>query len=155
MSQSTVGRVLRRAGLSCWCDLEPAVPVVRYEHENSGDLGHIDTKKLGRIERLGHRITGSRRDTAGSTGWEFLFVAIDDHSRVSFIDLYPDERKPSAIQLLQNTVAYYRSFGGARAAHTHRQWLCLPLQRVQRGLRGSESEASRHPRLPTADERQG
>jgi transposase InsO family protein len=111
VSQSTVGRVLRRAGLSRWCDLEPSEPVVRYEHDNPGDLVHIDTKKLGRIERLGHRITGNRRDTAGSAGWEFLFVAIDDHSRVSFTDLYPDERKPSAIQFLQNTVAYYRSLG--------------------------------------------
>jgi hypothetical protein len=49
--------------------------------------------------------------TAGSAGWEFLFVAIDDHNRVSFTDVYPDERKPSAIQFLQNTVAYYRALG--------------------------------------------
>lgn len=111
VSQSTVGRVLRRAGLSRWSDLEPGEPVVRYEHENPGDLVHIDTKKLGRIERLGHRITGNRRDTAGRAGWEFLFVAIDDHSRISFTDLYPDERKPSAVQFLQHTVAYYRCLG--------------------------------------------
>jgi transposase InsO family protein len=111
VSESTVGRVLRRAGLSRWRDLEPSEPVVRYEHENPGDLIHIDTKKLGRIERLGHRITGNRRDTAGRAGWEFLFVAIDDHSRVSFTDIYPDERRPNAIQFLQNTVAYYRSLG--------------------------------------------
>ena len=104
-----MGRVLRRAGLSRWRDLEPSEPVVRYEHENPGDLLHIDTKKLGRIERLGHRITGNRRDTAGGAGWEFLFVAVDDHSRVSFPDLYPDERKLSAIQFLQNTIAYFRS----------------------------------------------
>ena len=111
VSQSTVGRVLRRAGLSHWRDLEPSEPVVRYEHQNPGDLIHIDTKKLGRIERLGHRITGNRKDTAGRAGWEFLFVAIDDHSRVSFTDLYPDERKPSAIEFLQNTVAYYQALG--------------------------------------------
>jgi transposase InsO family protein len=111
MSESTIGRVLRRAGLSHLRDLEPSEPVVRYEHEHPGDLVHIDTKKLGRIERLGHRITGNRRDTTGRAGWEFLFVAIDDHSRIAFTDVYPDERQPSAIQFLQNTIAYFRSLG--------------------------------------------
>jgi transposase InsO family protein len=111
VSESTVGRVLRRAGLSHLRDLEPSEPVVRYEHEHPGDLVHIDTKKLGRIERLGHRITGNRRDTAGRAGWEFLFVAIDDHSRIAFTDVYPDERQPSAIQFLQNTITYFRSLG--------------------------------------------
>ena len=111
VSEITVGRVLRRAGLSRLRDLEPCEPVVRYEHANAGDLVHIDTKKLGRIERMSHRITGNRRDTAGGAGWEYLFVAVDDHSRISFTDLYPDERKPSAIQFLENTVAYFRSLG--------------------------------------------
>jgi transposase InsO family protein len=111
VSPSTVGRVLRRAGLSRLRDLEPSEPVVRYEHEKPGDLVHIDTKKLGRIERMSHRITGNRRDTAAGAGWEYLFVAIDDHSRIGFTDLYPDERKASAIQFLENTVAYFRSLG--------------------------------------------
>src|SRR4051812_9486912 len=109
--ESTVGRVLRRAGLSRLRDLEPSEPVVRYEHENPGDLVHIDTKKLGRIESVGHRITGDRRSSPRGGGWEFLFVAIDDHSRIGFTDLYPDERKASAIQFLENTVAYFRSLG--------------------------------------------
>jgi hypothetical protein len=78
VSPSTVGRVLRRAGLSRWRDLEPSEPVVRYEHEKPGDLVHIDTKKLGRIERMSHRVTGNRRDTVEGAGWEFLFVAVDD-----------------------------------------------------------------------------
>jgi transposase InsO family protein len=111
VSESTVGRVLRRAGLSRLSDLEPSEAVVRYEHEHPGDLLHIDTKKLGRIERMGHRITGDRRDVFGGAGWEFLFVAVDDHSRIAFTDLYPDERKPSAVQFLENAVAYYRSLG--------------------------------------------
>jgi transposase InsO family protein len=111
VSKSTVGRVLARAGLSRLRDLEPSEPVVRYEHEHPGDLVHIDTKKLGRIERLGHRITGDRRDTVDGAGWEFLFVAVDDHARIGFTDLYPDERKASAVQFLQNTVAYFRSLG--------------------------------------------
>ena len=109
VSKSTVGRVLARAGLSRLRDLEPSEPVVRYEHKYPGDLIHIDTKKLGRIERLGHRITGNRRDTVDGAGWEYLFVAVDDHARISFTDLYPDERKASAVQFLRNAIAYYRS----------------------------------------------
>jgi transposase InsO family protein len=111
VSKSTVGRVLARAGLSRLRDLEPSEPVVRYEHRHPGDLIHIDTKKLGRIERMSHRITGDRRDTVDGAGWEFLFVAIDDHARIGFTDLYPDERKASAAQFLHNTVAYFQSLG--------------------------------------------
>ena len=111
ISKSTVGRVLKRAGLSRLRDLEPSEPAVRYEHERPGDLIHLDTKKLGRIERMSHRVTGNRRDTVEGAGWEFLFVAIDDHARIGFTDMYPDEAKGSAAQFLQNTVAYFRSLG--------------------------------------------
>jgi transposase InsO family protein len=111
VSASTVHRVLQRAGLSRWRDLQPSEPVVRYEHENPGDLIHIDIKKLGRIDSVGHRITRNRRDTSRGAGWEFLFVAVDDHSRVGFTDLYPDERKGSAVQFLENTLAYLCSLG--------------------------------------------
>jgi transposase InsO family protein len=111
VSKSTVGRVLARAGLSKLRDLEPSEPVVRYEHAHPGDLIHIDTKKLGRIERMSHRITGDRRDSVDGAGWEYLFVAIDDHARIGFTDMYPDERKASAVQFLRNTVAYFRSLG--------------------------------------------
>jgi transposase InsO family protein len=111
VSKSTVSRVLARAGLSRLRDLDPSEPVLRYEHEHPGDLVHIDTKKLGRIERIGHRITGDRRDSVEGAGWEFLFVAIDDHARIGFTDLYPDERKASAVQFLKNTVAYFGSLG--------------------------------------------
>ncbi len=108
---STVSRILARAGLSRLRDLEPSEPIVRYEHQTPGDLLHIDTKKLGRIERMGHRVTGNRRDTVDGAGWEFLFVAIDDHSRLGFTDLYADEGKAAAVQFLINTVAYFRSVG--------------------------------------------
>ena len=111
VSKSTVGRVLARAGMSRLRDLEPSEPVLRYEHADPGDLIHIDTKKLGRIERMSHRITGNRRDSFGGAGWEFLFVAVDDHARISFTDMYADEGKTSAVQFLQNTVAYFNSLG--------------------------------------------
>ena len=79
VSKSTVSRLLARAGLSLLSNFLPAEPVVRYEHEAPGDMPHIDTKKLGRIERPSHRVTGNRRDSVDGTGWETLFVAaIDD-----------------------------------------------------------------------------
>ena len=111
VSKSTVGRVLARAGLSHLKDLEPIAPVVRYEHAAAGDLLHIDIKRLGRIQRPSHRVTGNRRDTFGGAGWEFLFVAIDDHARIGFTDMYPDETKASAVQFMRNAVAYYQSLG--------------------------------------------
>jgi transposase InsO family protein len=110
VSKSTVGRVLKRAGLSRLSDLEPSAPVVRYEHERPGDLVHIDIKRLGRIERLGHRIPGGARGTVRA-GYEALFVAVDDHSRIGFSDVYPDQGELSAVQFLQNLVVYYRSLG--------------------------------------------
>lgn len=110
VSKSTVSRVLARAGLSRLSDLAPAEPVVRYEHERPGDLLHLDTKKLGRIHRRGKRIPGSPYRSIGA-GWEALFVAVDDHSRLAFTDLYPDESKGSAAQFLLNAVAYYKAMG--------------------------------------------
>ena len=111
LSKSTVGRVLASAGLSHLKDLEPITPVQRYEHKAAGDLLHIDTKRLGRIVRPGHRVTGDRSGPFGNAGWEFLFVAIDDHARIGFTDMYPDEGKVSAVQFLRNAVAYYKSIG--------------------------------------------
>lgn len=111
VSESTVSRVLSRAGLSKLSDLEPREPVQRYEHPEAGDLLHIDTKKLGRIERPSHRVTGNRRDSVDGAGWEFLFVAVDDHARVAFTAMHPDERSSSAVLFLRQAVAYYNRLG--------------------------------------------
>jgi transposase InsO family protein len=111
LSKSTVGRVLARAGLSLLSDLQPREPVQRYEHAAPGELLHIDTKKLGRIERPSHRVTGNRRDTVDGAGWECLFVAVDDHARIGFTAMHPDERAPSAVQFLRDAVAYYERLG--------------------------------------------
>lgn len=111
VSASTVSRVLARAGLSKLSDLQPPEPVRRYEHAAPGELLHIDTKKLGRIERPSHRVTGNRRDSVEGAGWEFLFVAIDDHARIAFTEMYPDERFPSAVTFLRAAVAYYARLG--------------------------------------------
>jgi transposase InsO family protein len=111
LSRATVSRWLRRVGLNRLPRLQPTVPVVRYEREHPGDLLHLDIKKLGRIRTPGHRITGDRRSRKKNTGWEYLHIAIDDHTRLSVGELYPDERGPSATSFLRHAVAYYRRFG--------------------------------------------
>jgi transposase InsO family protein len=119
VSESTVSRVLSRAGLSRWADLRPSEPVLRYEHAHPGDLLHLDTKKLGRIKRLGHRITGDRRDSVEGAGWEFLFVAVDDHARIGFTQMHPTERQDSAIAFLQASITYFAKLGvTVRRVHT-------------------------------------
>ncbi len=111
VSTSTVGRVLVRAGLSRWADLAPSEPSLRYEHAHPGDMLHIDTKKLGRIVRMGHRVTGNPRDSVDGAGWEFLFVAVDDHARIGFTQMKPDERRGSAVAFLRAAVTYFAGLG--------------------------------------------
>ncbi|ETH89972.1 transposase, IS481 family, partial [Bordetella pertussis STO1-CHOC-0019] len=102
VSASTVSRLLARAGLSHLAGLEPAA-AGGYEHQAPGDLLHIDIKKLGRIQRPGHRVTGNRRDTVEGAGWDFVFVAIDDQPAWPHRHP-PDERFPSAVQFLKDAV---------------------------------------------------
>lgn len=111
VSEATVSRVLRRAGLSKLSDLVPREPVQRYEHEAPGEMLHIDTKKLGRIVRASHRVTGNRRDSVGGAGWETLFVAVDDHARIAYTAMHPDEKKAQAVRFLSDAVAYYAGLG--------------------------------------------
>lgn len=111
VSKATVSRVLRRAGLSKLSDLRPQEVVQRYERDAPGELLHIDIKKLGRFEDVGHRITGDYRKRTRHVGWEHVFVAVDDHSRIAFTDIHPDERRTSAVSFLQAAVAYYAQLG--------------------------------------------
>ena len=113
VSPATVSRVLKRAGLSRLKDLDPAEPVRRYERQHPGELIHIDIKKLGRFERVGHRITGDRAGQSNSrgVGWEFVHVCIDDASRIAFSQILPDEKKESAVAFLEAALAYYKSLG--------------------------------------------
>jgi transposase InsO family protein len=111
LSRATVSRILRRLKLSRMRDLEPKPPVQRYEHAAAGDLLHLDIKKLGRIVRPSHRVTGDRRDSFDGAGWEYVHVAIDDHSRIAFSAIYPDEKANSTVAFLQATLAYYARLG--------------------------------------------
>jgi transposase InsO family protein len=111
-SIATVSRCMKRVGLSRLKSLEPAEPVVRYERESPGELIHIDTKRLGRIKGIGHRITGdpSKNKNRG-IGWDAVHLAIDDHSRVAFAQVKTDETTQSCIEFLRETVAFYDSLG--------------------------------------------
>jgi len=112
LSPATVSRILKRLGLNRLNSLEPAAPARRYERQCPGELIHIDIKKLGRFERPGHRVTGDRQGCRNvHAGWEFVHVAIDDHSRVAFAKVMANEKKRSAIAFLKATVAYYASLG--------------------------------------------
>ena len=113
VSPATVSRILRRLGLNRMRDLEPAEPVRRYEREHPGDMIHIDIKKLGRFDKVGHRITGDRTGQSNSrgVGWEYVHVCIDDNSRVAFSQILPDEKAVSAVAFLSAAVAYYKSLG--------------------------------------------
>jgi transposase InsO family protein len=113
VSPATVSRVLKRLGLNKLRALEPAEPVVRYERKEPGEMIHLDIKKLGRFDKVGHRITGDRTGQSNSRGigWEFVHVAIDDASRIAFSQVMPDERKGSATAFLKAALAYYESLG--------------------------------------------
>ena len=113
VSPATVSRVLRRLGLNKLSALAPAEPVRRYEREHPGEMIHIDIKKLGRFERIGHRITGDRTGQSNSRGigWEFVHVCIDDASRVAFSKLMKTECQGCAVDFLKAAVAYYESLG--------------------------------------------
>jgi transposase len=95
VSPATVSRVLRRLGLNKLKALEPAQPIRRYERQRPGELLHLDIKKLGRFDRVGHRITGDRRGQSNGhgVGWEFVHVCVDDASRIAFSRIFPDEKK--------------------------------------------------------------
>jgi transposase InsO family protein len=117
LSSATVSRILKRLGLNRINALEPCEPVRRYEREHPGEMIHIDIKKLGRIDGVGHRITGDRRGQSNrrsrgqGLGWEFVHVSIDDNSRIAFAEVMSNERKRSAIAFLKAAVAYYESLG--------------------------------------------
>jgi transposase InsO family protein len=111
LSRATVSRILTRLRLNKIVMLTPPVPIVRYEHPAPGDLLHIDIKKLARIHKPGHRMTGNPQDETRRAGWEFLYVAIDDHSRIAFTAMLPDEKATSASIFLRQAVAYFAQLG--------------------------------------------
>jgi transposase InsO family protein len=111
LAASTVHAILRRNGCS---RLKPRLPreaVVRYERERAGELLHVDVKKLGRIIKPSHRVTGDRRDRNRGAGWQYVFVAIDDASRLGFARIYSDETADSALAFLAACERFYAGHG--------------------------------------------
>ncbi len=111
IAPSTIARLLRRAGLHRLAELEPAAPPNRYEYAKPGQLLHLDIKKLGRFRQPGHRVTGDRQVKSRGSGWEYVHLSIDDHSRVAFGAIKPDERGASACKALLQALRYYRTLG--------------------------------------------
>lgn len=112
MALSTVSGILTKIGMGKLgrLGLEPAV---RYERSRPGELIHIDVKKLGRIIRPGHRVTGSRFDRrdAGKKGWEFVHIAIDDATRLAYVEVLADEKATTAIAFLRRALAHFATYG--------------------------------------------
>jgi len=155
---STVGAVIRRAGLPRLADVDRLTGVVtratrrsdrRYEHDRAGSLLHVDVKKQARIPdgggwraRPDHSVDRGRR----GLGYDFVHVAVDDHSRVAYDEVLPDERGLTCAQFLHRAVAWFRDHGvvvrrvltdNAKAYRIDRHWtaVCAALQIKRRFTR--------------------
>lgn len=111
MAVSTVGAVLKRLGLHRLSRLEPPEPPNRYERRRPGELVHLDIKKLGRFQRPGHRVTGRAAPGAHANrghGWDAVHVAIDDYSRVAYVEILHDERGETCAGFLERAIAWFK-----------------------------------------------
>ena len=111
MPASTVSGILTRIGLGKLWRLEPAEPANRYEKRRPGELVHVDVKKLGRIGRPGHRVNGDRRIRSRGIGWEYVHVAIDDATRLAYVEVLDDETAATAVGFLRRAIAHFAAFG--------------------------------------------
>jgi transposase InsO family protein len=112
MAVSTVGAVLARLGLHRLSRLEPLEPPNRYCRRHPGELVHVDVKKLGRFSRPGHRVMGTRADCRNrGAGWEFIHVAVDDCSRLAYVEVLADERGVTTVGFYQRAVAWFERHG--------------------------------------------
>ncbi len=111
VSPASISRILRRARLSRWRDLHPAPPVVRYEHPAPGDLLHLDIKGLTRFQQVSWRGDGRRRGQHKHPGWQALHVAVDDHSRMAFTQILPDQKTHTTIAFLHQAVDFFARHG--------------------------------------------
>ena len=110
VSPSTVARICRSQGLGRLESVEPPPPPIRYERDHPGELVHVDIKRLGRFDRVGHRITRKRSFGSKKQGFEFVYVATDDASRLSYAEIHGDERSEAACTFLRNAVRWFGGF---------------------------------------------
>ena len=113
VSSATISRILKRLGLNRLSALEPAEPIRRYERATPGEIVHIDVKKLGKFNRIGHRVSNDRTGQSNTRGigWEYGPLAIDDHSRLAYSEILPDEKRASCLRFLFNALRFFRSLG--------------------------------------------
>lgn len=111
VSLTSVSRICRAAGMSRLKSLDAPPPAQRYECDHPGELLHVDVKRLGKFDGIGHRITRKRSHGGLKQGWEFVFVATDDASRLSYARIFPDQTRHSAILFLHSALAWFRSHG--------------------------------------------
>ena len=109
--RSTVTRVLQRAGLGRLRALEPVPVIRRYEWPHAGDLLHIDIKPLGRIRGLGHRVTGDRQTRQPGSGWEYVHVAIDDATRLAYVEVRRSQRRHACTRFLHRALQWFARRG--------------------------------------------
>ena len=110
---STVCAVLVRLGLSRRWRLGPPAPPNRYCRRHPGELIHIDVKKLGRFDRPGKRVLGDGKNHSRRAGWEFVHVAIDDTTRLAYVEILDDEHPSTCVGFLRRAVAWYAAKGVA------------------------------------------
>lgn len=110
---ATVRRFLAALGLNGLPPppMQAPPPIVRYERERPGEMLHLDTKKLRRIVRPSHRVTGNRRDSVDGAGWEVLHLAIDDHSRLAYTEVLVDERRDTTTGFLARAIDWFSAHG--------------------------------------------
>jgi transposase InsO family protein len=111
MPLSTVGAVLARHGLGKLPRLAPEEPANRYERPRPGELVHVDVKKLGKIARPGHRVNGDRTTRVRGIGWEFAHVAVDDATRLAYVEVLADEKAATAAGFLRRAIAFFARYG--------------------------------------------
>jgi transposase InsO family protein len=111
LARSTVSAVLSRHGVGAQASLEPPRPLNRYERRQAGELLHLDTKRLARFYRPGHRVTGSRLGASDGAGWEFVHIAIDDFSRIAYAEILPDEKGPSCAAFMRRACRWFKRQG--------------------------------------------
>lgn len=112
ISKTSVARIVKEAGLSRLRTLDPPEPHNRYEYPAPGDMLHVDIKKLAKFETPGHRVTGTR--TTGCSrgaGFDYVFVAVDDHRRLALVGIYPDETQHSAADFLERAFQTMQHLG--------------------------------------------
>jgi hypothetical protein len=117
-SRATAARIGKACGMRHVSALDPKPEIIRYEQDTPGAMIHIDIKKPGRIEGIGHRITGNRTGQsiprgrkAGGKGWDYVHPAVDDHARLADCEIFPDETRQSCLRCVFNARRFLRSHG--------------------------------------------